>query len=455
LTDVLIDRLAFFVENDLSNEDKHQVRRCLIDYIGVTFAGSSTLKHKVDQYIADTESYGEYQSIGYSEKIQLTSAAFVNGLFSHVAELDDGDRYGMFHPGAPLFSALLPLMQRYNISSELFEKAVICGYEASMLIARTLQPYVKEKGFHGTGIAGTIGAAIACSVALEANRDELKASLSAACTSASGLLKVIKGNSQMKPLNVAYAAQNGLQAALIAKSGFVGSDDVLDGDLGFLKAFTDKLNLYVIETASKSSQPLIHSIYVKPYAACRHCHAPIEAALTLADDQQFSIDDIELVVVATYSWAITGHDHTEITGMNSAKMSIPYSVAAALLFKRGDIDVFGDFFTTNEEVLELTKKVKVTEDVILTKKAPGERGARVEIVRSKESKPKCEKEIHFVALPKGEPENPVTDGELIQKMKSLCSFASVDEQRIAKLSMILDYPVIDSLVLNKLLYSTI
>ena len=250
----------------------------------------------------------------------------------------------------------------------------------------------------------------------------------------------------MKPLNVAYAAQNGLQAALMAKAGFAGSDDVLDGDLGFLNALTEKHNPSVMTEAATAAQPLIHSIYVKPYAACRHCHAPIEAALNIAKQDGFSADLVEAVEVATYSWAIRGHEHTTITGMSSAKMSIPYSVAAALQFRSGDVDVFDGDYLANEAVHQLTQKVTVTEDPEMTRKAPGERGAEVKV--------KIEDQVYryFVALPKGEPENPVSDEELLQKMKSLCSFAGMQETFIQNLSTFVFKGQLSSDLINTQLY---
>lgn len=448
LTDTFINSVLALCKAEPSKEDALQVRRCLIDYLGVTFAGSQMLGEKALKYADLLLSKGSCRVVGQTGCFSPERAAFLNGLLAHAAELDDGDRYGMFHPGAPLFSALLVLSQLENIPEVRFYRAVLAGYEASMLTARCMQPFIKEKGFHGTGIAGTVGAAMACSVALGAEREELQASLSAACTSAAGLLKVIKGKSEMKPLNVAYAAQNGLQAALMAKAGFIGSEDVLDGELGFFHAFSSKQNLSVIEQAGTASNPLIHSIYVKPYAACRHCHAPIEAALNLTQKAGFNSEAISVIEVSTYSWAIKGHDHTKITGINSAKMSIPYSVAAALLFRKGDIDVFAEPYLSDKALLSLTEKVLVTEDESMTRKAPGERGAEVKI------KVKAEGKVlrYFVALPKGEPENPVSDEEILLKMKSLCHFAGAGESRISRMGDLLNALPSDSQQLNQLLY---
>ena len=453
LTDRLVNHLVTLSETELLEVDKRQVRRCLTDYLGVTYAGAQILKDKAEAYHDLAGSTGSFRALGFSRPVQLTTAAFLNGLFSHVAELDDGDRFGMFHPGAPIFSALLPLIQKYPVSTSGFEKAIICGYEASMLIARTMQPHLKERGFHGTGIAGIIGAAVACAIALNANGEELKAVLSAATTSASGLLKVIKGKSQMKPLNVAYAAQNGLQAALVMKAGFAGSDDVLDGDLGFFKAYSDKLKTDVICNASANESRLIHSIYVKPYAACRHCHAPIEAAISISHKVNLSLDDIESVKVHTYEWAITGHDHTEITGMNSAKMSIPYSVAAALVKKRGDIHVYDEPYLSDRQIVHLARKVSVIEDLEMSSNAPAKRSSRVEVKLKSGIEKDNDGYTCFVSLPKGEPENPMTDEELVHKAEGLCYFAGMEAAKKNQVLSLIGTKDLDSKTIGAVIYS--
>ena len=252
----------------------------------------------------------------------------------------------------------------------------------------------------------------------------------------------------MKPVNVAYASQSGLQAALMAKAGFVGSDDVLDGDLGFLNALTEKYNPAVITQAPDTQLPMIHAIYVKPYAACRHCHAPIEAALRIGSESGLSDESIDSIEVSTYLWAIRGHDHTEVTGMSSAKMSIPYSVAAALKYRSGDVDVFDGDYLADDDVHQLSRKVRVTEDPEMTRKAPVERGARVSI----KVKGRIEELSHFVSLPKGEPENPVSDEELFQKMRSLCRFAGTDEAHTEAIAGLVRSGQLNSDSINTVLY---
>jgi 2-methylcitrate dehydratase PrpD len=418
ITDRFIDDLC---ELSYAQFDEHiyeQAKKSLLDYLGVTIAGYQMIKSKIDElYNNIAKETDTIPLIGTNKKAGILEAALINGINSHVAELDDGERFGMFHPGAPVFSALLPATQKFNISASQFLKGIIVGYETAIRLARALQPALKDKGFHGTGICGTIGAAIAVGVALGFTKQQLKDTLSAAATSTSGLLKMIKDNSEMKPYNVGIAAQNALNSVLLVKSGFGGPDDVLDGEKGFLSAFTGKYDMQQLLLESKI--PLIMGIYMKPYAACRHCHAPIEAAICLRKKYNLKVQDIQSINIKTYRWAAEGHEHTEILGINSAKMSIPFSVAIALATGKAGIQEFMPEWINNKNVIALTGKVNVFSDDNLTALVPQKRAAIVELIM-KNGDSLSER----IDYPKGEPETPMSIADIEEKFLSLSSFAN-------------------------------
>ncbi|TVQ14558.1 MAG: MmgE/PrpD family protein [Bacteroidetes bacterium] len=430
-SELFIARIVKLRSEKLQEADLIQVRKCLLDYLGVTAAGSMMLKDKAAVYLkSQDERNGNIPLPGMRNKTTLLNSAFIHGMYSHVAELDDGERFAMMHPGAPLFSVLLPAWIRFGFTSEQFEKAVLCGYEASILLARAMQPQLKIRGYHGTGITGTIGAAIGLGIALDFTQKQLLDVLSAACTSASGILKVIKDESVMKPLNVAFAAQQAISAVLVVKAGFTGADDVLGGNNGFIRAYSGVEASDTIDVWEQIQKPAIHGIYVKPYASCRHCHAPVEAALKLRRMGSFNSDEIEKIIVKTHLLAIDGHDHTEIRGINSAKMSIPYCVASALKTGSGFIDAFTDTYIKNPYLSGLVSKTGVEESPEMTKKAPAERSASVTLFFKDQRNQQTVTVIH----PKGEPENPVTDSELKQKTESLMRYAGYNDETILKLT---------------------
>lgn len=415
LTDQFIDALYVI---EMTPALRHRAKRCLLDYAGCVLAGAVQLREKNETLLEQLGGGGNGVTVpGLGKKAPLQVAALINGISSHVLELDDGERFGMMHPGAPVISALLPLAEQGRLSGEKLLTGLVVGYEAALRIAGAVQPGLKERGYHATGICGGIGAAAACAMALDLSKEQMKDALSAAATAASGILKVIRGRSGLKPFNAGQAAMTGITAVRMAQAGFTGPDDVFGGEEGFLSVLTGTFDAERFLTR-RNDLWAIERIYVKPYAACRHCHAPIEGALALREREQIRIEEIQAVHVATHRWAVHLHDHTGIQGCNSAKMSIPYSVAAALVSGKAGLAEFGPDAVRNPEILRLTEKVTVKESPELTALVPERRAACVEVVLA-DGRRFAER----IDLPKGEPETPLTDAELLVKFTGLARYA--------------------------------
>ncbi len=415
-TDKLIDHLFEMKNSSFSVDIIHQVKRCLLDYLGVTFAGAKLL----DQKVYDILNFSRSQlynitAIGLRRKTDIYTATLVNGLNSHVAELDDGSRYGAIHPGSPIFSTLLPLAEKEKTNTNVFINAVVLAYETAILLSSAVQPSHYIKGYHPTATCGSIGAAVGAATLLGFNRKQFKDTFSAAAITASGSLKVIEDGSELKPYNAGNAALNGLMAAITAGSNFAGPEDVLSGDTGFLAMMAQDnrfMNCFNHET------PLINKVYVKPYAACRHAHPSIEAALKIKNSTQFNINEIKRITIKTYKGVIGKHDTKSVSNPYSAKMSIPFSVAVALIKGGADINDFTIENISDSKIISLTNKIFIEADNELSALVPDKRVAIVEIdfgnnVILKER----------VDFPKGEPENPMTDIEINEKFQSLIHFS--------------------------------
>ncbi|MFW5793540.1 MAG: MmgE/PrpD family protein [Bacteroidota bacterium] len=425
ITDKLIADLYYLSQSKLPEEILHLAKRSLLDYIGVTIAGANMLNAKISKLV---DSFGKVSGnatlIGQNTKVGIEQASYINGLSSHVAELDDGVNSGIVHPGSPVISALLSIAELKKIPSKDLLIGIIIGYEATIRLANAIQPMHKKRGFHATGTCGTVGASVGIAAMLKYSKAEMKNAFSAAVVSASGLLKVLEDDSQLKPFNVARAANNGLISALMAKAGFNGPDDVLVGKTGFLAAFSDsynidKLNLGVLGKLG------IETTYIKPYAACRYCHPAIEAAIKIKSKllmKDFSnIKDIE---VRTYELAVNNHDHIRVDNVSSSKMSIPFSVAVALVLGKAGINEFSNESIQNKNIVSLTKNVKVIADEKYTEIFPGKCCAKV-IITTNDNKSYTDQ----VEYPKGEPENPLTDIELEEKFRSLAMYGNKTEKQ--------------------------
>lgn len=429
ITDLYIRQLRDLEKINITDTILHQVKRCLLDYIAVTYAGSSYIGNKLDD-IRKLGTNGPCSILGKKEKSDIHTATIMNGFAAHAMELDDGHRFGMLHLEATIITAMFAVAQKEKLLLEQFIKGILIGYEASVRLATAIQPVHKQNGFHATGTCGTIGVACGIGFALGLNNEQLKGALSSATTSAAGLLALIDDNSELKPYNVANAASNGITAAYMGKCGFNGPFDILGGKRGFFKTYMR--DSYLKEVSTPQNSLVINQIYVKPYAACRHCHAPIECALILKRQNNILPKEIDSIEVQTYKLAIDGHEQINISGCNEAKMSIPYSVAVSLVLGSCGIEAFMPDMLVKEDIINLTKKVHIVENKHLTKASPQKRGAIV-IIRLFNGKCYSKK----IMYPLGEPENKVSDTQLEEKYESLMSYSGVSESERTQIKNII------------------
>ncbi|MFY0687775.1 MAG: MmgE/PrpD family protein [Cyclobacteriaceae bacterium] len=423
IADSFVEGILEFSSQSFDDGIYIQSKRCLIDYLGATYAGAAMNRDRSNKLMAFLDDEGASSIIGSLEKTSLLNAAFINGIHSHVAELDDGVISGIVHPGAPILSALLPVAEKNKVTGKKFLHGLITGYEVCVRIAKAIQPSHKELGYHATATCGAIGAAMAIGIMLSFSKEQLMSCLAAATTSVGGSLKVLEDQSQLKPYNVGYAALNGVSASSIGHAQYTSPFDVFSGDRGFFKLMSTEFDPSFL-TEFEPESLAIQQVYVKPYAACRYCHPSIDAILFLMKEHKFDSSMIKDIEVLTYKWAVKGHDHVDINNVSSAKMSIPYSIGVTLHSGNASINEFSDDYINNNEVELLTKKVVVKVDEQMTQEFPKKSMAKVTL-NMNDGKILS----HLIENPKGEPSLPLTNEELFDKFIGLARFAGLTSKR--------------------------
>ena len=418
---LFFERIDEIARREVPADVMARAKRSLLDYLAVTCAGAEFQKEKLVNYFdfAQPEA-GAFKAIGTGKDLALKEAVFLNGLNGHALDFDDGTNSGIIHLGSPIFSLLIPLAQRYNIIVEDMLKAAVVGYEASYTMAVSIQPEHKALGFHATGTCGMFGATLAAAYMLGFSDEERFEAFAAACVAASGMLKVLDDGSELKPYNVAKTALLSLTSMQMAKAGFKGHPDPLGGYRGFLKMMSGDENTELKPTLLNGTYAIMKS-YTKPYASCRYTHPPVEAAIRLRNQYGITPEMVDKIKVKTYNLAVSGHDHTDIQGAYSAKMSTPYSTAVALIYGKVGLQEFGDNVLENDSVKALTKKVEVVSDEELSSIFPDKQSAILTI----EANGKVYSER--VDFPKGEPENPLSEDEFKTRYDALMAYGCVDK----------------------------
>ena len=398
---------------DIPSKVIEQAKMCLIDYLSCAYLGEYTMRKFNENYLNQYGSSASGNSIvvGSGIKTSVDIAGMLNGMNSHVSELDDGHRYAFMHLSAPVISALLSVSDGKNMSGQDFLRGTVIGYETAIRLSMAVQPGHKQRGFHTTGTCGAVGVAAAVAAALKYSKEEFTDAVNAALTDAGGILAAIDHGSKLKPYNIGRAVCSGIHSAFAAKAGLHSCEDLFHGNRGFFHAYTDTVNEEKL--TEWDGQYKIETIYRKPYAACRHAHPAIECALIIQKQHMLEPEKIESILIETYDLAVKGHDQTSVVNSSEAKMSIPYGVAAAIVLGNADYQSYFDEAVENPVIKDLMKKVVIHGDSDLSKLVPAKRAAIVTI--------HCDNEQYSqrVDYPKGEPENPITREELEQKLYSL------------------------------------
>ena len=393
----------------ISPDILRKAKLCREDYLAVVAAGARKNAGRWEPLLRFSPE-GKARLFGYDRTTDGKTAALVNGFNAHCLELDDGQRFAMIHLGACVISAVDAAAGEGDVGEDAYLTGIVMGYEAACRASIAMQPSHKMRGYHAAGTCGTIGAAVGAAFALGLNEGQMKRVLTAAAGSAAGMLEMQEQRSEMKPYNLGRAAMDGLTAAYMGLTDFETPDDMLGGERGFFRTFSDGADPEKL--IGETDYFEIERIYVKPYASCRHSHSAVEAAIALHG----SVDpaQIDRVLVETYRLGVKGHDHTEIGGIASAKLSTPYAVAAALLYGRADLTMFEPL---NGTAVALAKRVRVTEEEAFSRQSAQKRIAAVTVYLKNGTY-----QTKQVDYAKGEPENPMTADEMKQKQQLLAEY---------------------------------
>ena len=404
-TDIFLDSIFSVMEEGIPEESFDELKKCLYDYFGVLLAGRMLIKNEIPAV----------DNGAYHNALKL-------GILSHAAELDDGHRIAMVHAGSTVISAMIAAAEKYGFSPRQFCIGVVTGYEAAVRLSCAIQPTHKTRGFHVTGTAGLMGAAAGIAAAAGFDREMMRSVLSSAGCLSGGLLEVCESGSMLKPFNSGKSSLSAILAVDMAMNGFNGPKDIMGGKRGYLRAFSDDPDPSWLGR-EPNEKLMIHFLYRKQYAACRYCHAPLESALAIKNEHSLEIEDIESIEIDTFSLAIPGHDYTDVDSPQSAKMSIPFSMAMAMKTGSASIGDYCDENISDERVIALSRKVILRSDDELSALVPAKRGAIVTI-KTKDGSVYTKKTDN----PKGEPEIPLSADEIIMKFKSLADFSGADSE---------------------------
>ncbi|WP_419878686.1 MmgE/PrpD family protein [Brevibacillus centrosporus] len=387
-------------------------KTCILDWLGSAYAGAKKPPVQMMAQVAAELGGAEQATLMTGGRSSVTHAALVNGAASHIVELDDIHKASIIHAGTVVIPAALAVAQWQQKSGEELIEAIVAGYEVCYRIGEAVSPS-HYYFWHNTATCGTFGAAVAAGKLLGLDEEQLVHALGSAGTQAAGLWEFIEDGAMSKQLHPGKAAMNGILAALLAQKGFTAASKILEGKRGFVRAMSQEANAEQMTQGLGSTYKIRENSF-KIHASCRHTHHAIDLILEMIAQHAISWREVERVRVQTYQVALTITDNPNPASVYAAKFSLQYCTALALVKGSAGLHDFSEEALYDLAIRKVMSRVEVAVDPIMDARYPETWEATVELTFTDGTTLKKHTEY-----PKGDPENPVSHDEIVQKFLAL------------------------------------
>jgi 2-methylcitrate dehydratase PrpD len=257
-------------------------------------------------------------------------AAFANGTFAGSSEFDDVHMYAG-HIGSHVVPAALAFAEVTAATGRDLITAVVAGAQVMSVLGGVSVDRMVGRGWHGSKILGTFGAAAAAGKLLGLPASQLAHALGVAGSDAGGGMEYEFTGGEVKRMHSGSAARLGAQAALLARNGLTGPLTIVEGRRGLFRLFAgDDTDLAAIDGLWNHFH--ITDTAFRMYPTIGSAAAVLEALSRLAGQHPFGWRDIGqirvgLPAVAIGHGAVTTHPGDAV----SAQFSTAFGIALMLV----------------------------------------------------------------------------------------------------------------------------
>ena len=372
-------RIKAFRYDDLPEEAVAWAKTAILDTIGVTLAGAD---QDCVRILEDVQSPGPgpCKIFGGIKRTNPLDASLINGTASHALDFDDFAITIGGHPSVPLVPALIALGETQETSGHNVIAAYVAGYETQSRIAKGLNFYHYEKGWHPTATLGIFGTVAAAAHLLELSEDQTAMALALAVSLASG----VKANfgTMTKPLHIGHSVRNGVQAVLLARQGFTSNREAFEDKQGFFNVFNGKGNFnseIIFDGWANPLDIIDPGLGLKQFPCCGSTHPAISCMLDLVQSKNLNSENVVSINIRTNPRRLPHTNNPNPKSALEAKFSVHYAVARALVDGCVILDHFEGTAFNDPEVRKIMDSISVGEHPEMGAETDNQFGAEVTV----------------------------------------------------------------------------
>jgi 2-methylcitrate dehydratase PrpD len=421
--DLTRDLSKFYSElsyEDLSPETVDSAKYFCLDYLAMALRGAVSDSSEVMQRGVDILSGpGNGVVAGTSKKVLPQYAALANGCAAHSLEMDDTANDASMHPGAVAYPAAFACGDMTPVSGRDLITAVTAGYDLMVRLGHALDPRKHYgRGFHPTGTCGTFGAALIGAHLYKLDALHTAWSMGIAGSQAAGSHQYLADGAWTKRMHPGWAAHNGVVAATLAKEGYTGPMEIIEGKSGFLHAYSDDVDHNDVSDGL-GDWYYIDKTSIKPHSCCRYNQGPIDCILELVADHGLTTSDVDKIRVGMLEAGMDIVANPVDYKKNpktlvDAQFSMPFSAAVALTHGKVSLNEYTQEMLDDQGIKDLMSRTECVEDPALEVDYPSKWPSWVEIDTKDGRTVRSD-----VEYPKGDPQNPLSWDELKDKFRTL------------------------------------
>jgi 2-methylcitrate dehydratase PrpD len=414
VTRELAEWVADLRYDDVPADAADEAGRAFVDFLGeCLFVGASKAwgQSIADFCASDGGGQPEATIIATGRRTLAARAALANGTMAlgfEFADFGAGSRPYPFAVTGPLAIA-----ESHRRSGTELALAIVIGYEVMGRVFRATFERGTTIPFYVPSVYGTFAAAAGCARLLELSHEHTNYALGLAAAFTGGTFQGHEEGAWQRSLNGGMASERGVTAALLAQTGFRATELGLEGVQGFARMYT---NGHLDPSAlldGLGDSFIITGRWVKRYPMNTTLHAPVEALLELMHEHDLRYTDIEMIDAA-WQRVEPFLAKREVSTVVSAQASLPFALAVAAVRRKVGVDEFTDETVADPVIQAMIERTTVHQDEELYAKAENSMPGGV-TVRTRDGR-ELTREVLY---PKGNPANPMSDGELKAKFMDM------------------------------------